>query len=87
MTSLRLSVDVLKGEESRLYVLLSDALRCATADQTFGPGELLEALAARRGFNLARSHYHEQRDKKREIAELVRVLRDTNYPYPIRKNA
>lgn len=78
MTSLRLSVDVLKGEESRLYTLLADALRLACDGQSFGPEHLLEALAARRGFNLARSHYHQKRERSREIAQLVRVLRDTD---------
>jgi hypothetical protein len=73
--NLRHETDVLRAEIDRLYILLADALKCAADGQPFTPTDLLAAIAARRGMNLARGHYY---DQPPTTQELVLLLKSTN---------
>jgi hypothetical protein len=73
--NLRHENDVLQAEIQRLYILLADTARCAATGQPFSPTDLLAAIAARRGFNLARGHYY---DQPPTTQELVLLLKSTN---------
>jgi hypothetical protein len=89
MRDLQLTVDVLKAEQDRLYILLADALVFACGEQ-FEPTGLLKVLAAGRGFNLARPHYFERREREAAarrrseanaywtVPRLLTLLRDTD---------
>lgn len=70
----------LRAERARLERLLADALRVAVGGTTVSPLELLDALAASHGTDLARPAFIEHRDRTRAeamIENTIAVLRET----------
>lgn len=70
----------LRAERVRLERLLGDTLKVAVGGTDVTPSALLEVLAERRGTNLARPAYLEQRERREaehRMDTVVRVLRET----------